>query len=107
LILIALVGVALGGERLRRRVVYCRQRASHSAAQASSLRRVIASYPRMAAGGEAVSQARAKAVSEYQALLGWYERAACAFEYASRHPWVPTPHDPDIYVEGLPESVYP
>ena len=56
---------------------------------------------------EAISLSRAKAKADYQSLLKWYERAARAFEHAATHPWVTTPHDPDIYLRGIPESTYP
>jgi hypothetical protein len=67
------------------------------------------SYDKMATGGdlEVISPARAKAKAECQSLARWYERAARAFEHAATHPWVSTPHDPDIYHRGLPESTYP
>ena len=109
LILVVLIGLAIACESSRRKIAYCRERASHSARQAESLRRAIASYGEPAAGGEADAKnlARARAKAEYQAMLRWYERAEKAFEFAAAHPWVSTPHDPDVYQRGLPDSTYP
>jgi hypothetical protein len=104
-----LVGVATGGELVRRRFAYCWERSIYSAEQARSLRRAIERYEKRDTSGETevVSQARNKAMAEYQSMARWYERAARAFEHAATHPWVSTPHDPDIYVRGFPDSTYP
>ncbi len=110
LILTILVGVAIKCELVRRKIVYCRERSSYCASQVRSLRNAIERYDKLAAAGpqpDEIARARAKAKAEYQSMLRWYERAERAFKYAATHPWVSTPHDPDIYLRGFPDSTYP
>jgi hypothetical protein len=109
LILTTVVAVAITCELVRRKIAYCRERASYSASTVKSLRRSIERYEKLATSGgaPAVLESRAQAKAECQARLRWYERAQRAFEHAATHPWVSTPHDPDMYVRGLPDSTYP